>query len=188
MQTEFVSDIIVFLYQTWAKLGKKAMSLSLTSPWVYSLSPLCWAVLATLQTRGIPALTSLVFGPKHSKNVLKKYKWEVFSLEGSVWGRPQLLPSRGVGAGDAAQRASSDGQGDWTASSPGSSAPRTALSPAPSARAPGQPTGGRTDGPGGSSGNSSLHFGRNCPKQLTSKGKMIVFQRNRFKPDVLAGL
>ena len=28
---------------------------------------------------------------------------------------------------------------------------------------------------------SSLYFGRNCPKQLTSKGKMIVFQRNRLK-------
>lgn len=130
MQTEFVSDIIVFLYQTWAKLGKKAMSLSLMSLWIYSLSPLCWAVLVTLQIRGILALTSLVFGPKHSKNVLKKYKWEVFSLEGSVWGRPQLVPSPGAGAGDTAQRASSDGQGDWAASSPGSSTARTTLSPA----------------------------------------------------------
>lgn len=57
------------------------------SPWI------CWAVLVTVEIRGIPSFTSLVFGPKYSKNVLKKYKWEVFSLEGSVWGRPQLLPS-----------------------------------------------------------------------------------------------
>lgn len=175
------------------------MSLSLMSLWIYSLSPLCWAVLVTLQIRGILALTSLVFGPKHSKNVLKKYKWEVFSLEGSVWGRPQLLPSPGAGAGDTAQRASSDGQGDWTASSPGSSIPRTTLSPARLRSCGSQP--GSISEDTWSANRRTHRWARRvfwkfiplfwkklCPKQLTSKGKMIVFQRNRFKPDVLAGL
>ena len=46
--------------------------------------PLCWAVLVKTEIRAILSFTSLAFGPKHSKNVLKKYQWEVFSLEGSI--------------------------------------------------------------------------------------------------------
>lgn len=68
MQTEFVSDIIVFLYQTWAKLSKKPMS----------DRDVTVDLLGSSGDSGDQRhpVIYFTFGPKYSKNVLKKYKWE----------------------------------------------------------------------------------------------------------------